>query len=276
MNFRELFACTRRTIRGRYGRVLGISLLYPLAWLIFRIVPCILAGVLISQGRMTANMLIFGGMPLWTLFSVLWSVLRFGVLLPLCCGTWGRLTALTGLERKKTEGVRLRTLAAYLRAVYFYACVELQRTLLLLPIIAGLLGAGVFFRYSIDLPEGGFPLFLAAQCLCFAAACGLYYLRFSLGIAAVPFLWLEQPDASPFLAVRKSRDMLRGHYVYFILLIIAYLPTMLPVVTIPFMLPHFMVSCTLFLHIRMREWEQQEASPVDRFPVRRAEIRTCA
>ncbi len=257
MNYRELFACTRRTIRGQYAQVLGISLLYPLAWLFFRLCPCILAAVLIMRGRMTSGMLIFGGMPLWMVFSMLWSVLRFSVLLPLRCGTYGRLTSLTGLERRMAGRTRLKTIAVYLRAVWFFACIAFLRALVFLPVVLGLLGAGACFRYSIGMPDGSLPLFLAAQCLCFSAACSVYYLRFSLGIAAVPFLFLEQPQSSPFSAMRKSRAMLRGHYGYFVLLIAGYLPAMLPLVTIPFLLPYFMVSCTLFLHVRMREWEQQ-------------------
>ncbi len=254
MNLRELYACTRRTMKGQYARIFGISLVYPLAWVFFKVMPCILAAVLISMDKLPARALVAGGVPVWLLFSALWAVLRFGVLLPLRCATCGRLTALTGLERRK---VSLKKLPCYFRAVWYFACVELLRLSVLLPVVLGLAGAGFFLHRSVGLAEGGIQLFLAAQCLCLAFAGLLYYLRFLLETAAVPFFWLEHPDISPIRAVRQSRAMLHGVRFHLLLHLLCCIPAVLPLVTIPFVMPHFMVSGTLFLQVRMREWEQQ-------------------
>ncbi len=161
MNLRELYACTRRTIRGQYARILGISLVYPMTWLFFRVFPVVLAGVLVMNGKLPARALVAGGVPLWLLFSVLWAILRFGVLLPLRCGTCGRLTALTGLERGRRT--HLKTASAYLRAAWYFACVELLRIPVLLPFMAGITGAGYFLHRSVGLAEGGMMIFLATQ-----------------------------------------------------------------------------------------------------------------
>lgn len=260
MNLRELYAYTRRTIRGQYARILGISLVYPMTWLFFRVFPVVLAGMLVMNGKLPAKALVAGGVPLWLLFSVLWAILRFGVLLPLRCGTCGRLTALSGLER----GTRthLKTVSAYLRAAWYFACVELLRIPVLLPFVLGIAGAGYFLHRSVGLAEGGMMLFLAAQCLCVALAGLLYCLHFSIGIAAVPFFWLEYPHISPLEAVRQSREMLQGVYPHLLLHLFCCMSAALPLVTIPFVLPHFMVSGTLFLQVRMREWEQQRTGLV--------------
>ena len=255
MNLRELYACTRRTLKGQYARILGISLVYPLAWAFFRVIPCVLAGVLVFQEKLSARTLVAGGVPLWLLFSVLWAILRFGVLLPLRCGTCGRLTALTGLERSRP--VNLRSLSGYLRAAWYFACVELLRLPALLPFVLGIAGAGFFLQRSVGLAEGGAMLFLAAKCFCLALAGLLQYLRFSIEIAAVPFFWLEHPRLSPFAAVRHAREMLRSVYPSLLLHLLCCIPAVLPLVTIPFVLPYFTVSGTLFLQVRMREWEQQ-------------------
>lgn len=255
MNLRELYACTHRTVGGNYLRLLGITLLYPCAWLLFRILPCILAGMLVLAGKFPARMLITGGIPLWVLFSVLWGILRFGVLLPLCCATCGRLTALTGLERGRR--IRLKTVSSYLRAAWYFACVELLRIPALLPFVLGLVGAGVCLHRSVGLSEGGIPLFLAAQCLCAALGGLVFYIRFSLATAAVPFFRQEHPELSPLQAVRQSWEMLRGVRPQLLVHLLCCLLASLPLVTIPFVLPHCMVSSTLFVQVRMREWEQR-------------------
>lgn len=258
MNFRELYAYTRRILHGNYGRAFAASSFYGTIWLVLKLAPCILAAVLIANGTLTMRMLLSGSPMLWVLFSVLWAVLRFCIMLPLRCGACAWFTELVGLNRSRCRRTFFRTTGAYLRALWYFLRVEAMRFTAMLPFVLGVLGAGMAFQRSIGMADAGLPLFIAAQCLCVAAAGLVYYLRFCVGIAAVPFLYLEQPHGSPFAAVRHSRRMLHGRHALLILLVLGHLPAALPVVTIPFLLPHLLTSCTLFLQIRMREWEQLE------------------
>ncbi len=253
MNFRELRAYTKRTIRGRYCRVLRESLRYPAAWLFFRLVPCALAGLLIAKGCFTPKELFFGGIPLWTACSVLWAVLRFAVLLPLQCRTCSWFTDLVELGEARTFFTGTDTL---LRAAWYFLRVELCRLTAVLPLALGLLGAEYAFRAAVGLPDGGLELFLTAQCLCMAAAGTVWYVRFCAGLAAVPYLFTADPDGSPFADMRRSGSILRGHYMQLLRLILGYLPAALPVVTIPFLLPYLVTDYTLLIQICIREEEE--------------------
>ncbi len=258
MNFRELYACTRRCLHGNYRRALTASLLYGAVWLVLKFAPCILAGVLITNGTITMRMLLLGSPMLWVLFSALWAMLRFCVMLPLRCRTCAWFTVLSGLEQHHRRKCYFPDTASYLRAIRYFGTVALLRLLAMLPLALGILGAILAFRYSLEAADAGLPLFAAVQCLLLSAVGLVYYLRFHIGIAAVPFLFLEQPDGSPFAAVRSSLRILHGRQAQLLVLFFGYLPAALPVVTIPFLLPHLLTSTTLFLQICMREWEQRK------------------
>lgn len=263
MNFRELHACTRRTLKGRYVRVLRTALLYPCAWLFFKICPCIFAWVLIERNSLSPRELFLGSVPLWILFSALWAVLRFCVLLPLQCGTFSWFTTLTGLERANNSNVYFRNARQFLNAMRYFLTVRLLHVLALLPFALGVLGACIAFRQSIGLTDGGLPLFLTAQCLCIAFLGGAFYIYFLIGSAAVPFFYLEHPNASPLAAVRRSQNVMHGSRFQLAMLLSGYGAAALPIVTIPFLLPYVMTDYTLFLQIRIREWEQSEETYAD-------------
>lgn len=257
MNFRELRAFTRKILKGKYCRILRVSLLYPSVQLFFRLVPCAAAAFLLRRGHFTARELFFGGVPAWFLFSMLWSVLRFCVLLPIRCGTWSWFTSLSGFSQTNGHGVFFRNSRSYLHGAWYFLCAELLRTAAALPSVLGLLGADIAFRACAGQADAGLELFLTAQCLCLAAAGAVYYLCFSIGTAALPFLFTEHPDSSPFADVRRSRSILKGHCMQLLRLLLGYLPAALPVVTIPFLLPYLMTEYTLFLQICIREQEEE-------------------
>ncbi len=258
MNFRELYAFTRRSLHGNYRRALAVSLSYGTAWLVLKLIPWLLAGILIANGTLTQRSLLLGSPGRWVMFSMLWAFLRFCLLLPLRCRTCAWFTALSGLERRCRRKCFFPDAAAYLQAIRYFGCVALLRLFAMLPLALGVLGTILAFRYSLEAADAGLPLFAAVQCLLLSAAGLVYYLRFQIGIAAVPFLFLEQPDGSPFAAVRSALRMLHGRQAQLLLLILGYLPAVLPVVTIPCLLPHLLTSTTLFLQICMREWEQRK------------------
>ncbi len=259
MNFHELHACTGRILKGSRRQILRASLLYPAARLFFRIVPSAAAAFLLIGGHLTARELFFGGVPEWFLFSLLWSMLGFCVLLPIRCGTWSWFTSRSGLERTKGKRVFFRRAADYWQGAWYFFRAELLRTAAALPAALGLLGADMAFRAGIGRADAGFELFLTAQCLCLAAAGGVFYAAFCIGTAALPFLFTEHPDGSPFTDMQRSAAILRGHRFQLIRLFLGYLPAAIPVVTIPFLLPHMMMDYTLFIQICIREQEQEDA-----------------
>lgn len=255
MNFRELHACTRSTLSGSYRRAFWVSLLYPAGMLVFRLIPPALAGVLITQDRMTAGELLVNVPFRWILFSGLWAVLRFCTLLPLQLGTYSWMLRKLGLSQGH---FRFRSVSGYFRALRYFLYPEAFRTIMQLPVFLGLTGAAAAFAAGIGQPESGMQLFLASQALCLAAVCWLWSLYVSLGLAAMPFLYLRSSKEPASAAVRKSFRIMHGRRLCLIRIFLETLPAAVPLVTLPFLLPYLMMHYTLFLEISIRETMQEE------------------
>lgn len=256
MNFRELNACTFRTMKGKYWQICRTLLVYPAAWMVLRLLPCILAWVLISSGTMSPGQL-WTDVPVgWAAFSLLWAGLGFCALLPLRCAVCSWILEKYGLS--VSQQVFFRTAPAYFSALRYFFCAEVYRMLAYLPFVLGLAGAVSAFQNSPDLPDAGFPLFLTAQFLCLALAGGAYALHAQVRIWMLPLLFLRKPNGSPFQALRRTGQILHGNGIRFWLLALGSVPAM------PFALPYVMMNMTLFLEICIREQEQREEMPYAR------------
>ncbi len=255
---RELHAFTRRTIRGHYVSMLGAALLWAGSETGFRLVPCLLAWLLMNSGHMSSETLFLRGTPLWLAFTLLWMLLRFCVMTPVRCAGASYITVRLGLADDNAAKVFFPDTLSYIRGLYFFACMSVCRFLTLLPCMAGFSGAHLCFSAGAAEADSGVLLFAAAQCLCLGIAGAVHYCKYCIETAAVPFLYLAEPQISPFTAISRSRHMLDGHRAELLVLVLGYVPLALPVVTIPFLLPYMMTNYVLFLQIRMREWAQTE------------------
>ncbi len=261
MKFREIQSFTRCTLKKRYAATLTAALLYPALWLLLKLMPCFLAAVLIACDVMTPRALFLGGLPQWVVFTVLWELLAFGILTPVKCGVCSWMTDMLGFSGGG-ENCFFRSPGAYIRGILFFAGTALCRMLMLVPFVLSAGAAVLCFQQSLSEADGGWCLFLAAQAVCAAVWTGLMYLRYCVGTAAVPFLYLESPGCSPFRAVRQSLQLLGSCQGMFWGILLRYLPLMLPVVTIPFLLPYLMTNCILLIQIRIREWTQQQEETI--------------
>ncbi len=254
MKIQALHACTVHTIRGQYWRTFFAALLCPVSWLILRILPLLLAAVLIRSGSLTAKMLLTDAPPLWIGFSILWMLFRFGVFLPLRCASDGWMLSRFGLFPASGDAVCFRNARAYFRALRFFLCIGIIRILKLLPCLAGFTGAVLAFRYSINRPDGVVPLFLAVQFLCFGIFAGIEYLRFCLGMGTVRLLFLRNPKMSPIKAIRRSACVLQGKQLSVLFLRMCRISVFLILPLLPYIIMHEI----LFLELSIREQEQRE------------------
>lgn len=254
MKIQALHACTVHTIRGHYWRTFRAVLLCPAVWLILRILPLILAAVLIRSESATAKMFLTDAPPLWMIFSVLWMFFRFGIFLPLRCASDGWMLSRFGLFPDSGDAVCFRSVHAYFRAFWFFLCIGIIRMLKLLPCLAGFTGAVLAFQYSINRPDGILPLFLAVQCLCFGIFAGISYLRFCLGMGTVRLLFLRNSKMSPITAIRRSACVLQGKRLSVLILRMCRISAFLLLPLLPYIIMHEI----LFLELSIREQEQRE------------------
>lgn len=259
MQYRELYQYTGRALRGKYPQAYAAALLYPAAWLLLKLFPCFLAAVLVACGTLSPMELFFGKLPLWVAFSVLWEVLRFCILTPIGCGMCSWFTETLGLRPERMETVFFRDVRSFCKGMWYFAVVAFRRFLALLPFVLSAACAVFTFRCSMGLADGGLWLFAFVQCLLAAFWSILYYLYFCTNLLAVPFLYLSDPDGSPWQAVRNARCLMHGSRLALLRLFLRDGLAGIPLVTIPVLLPFWMSHYTLFIQIRLREWEQENA-----------------
>ena len=252
--YRELHRFSRKALQGHYGTAWAAVMLGFLLRLGGWLAPAVFAAVCIRRGIFTPAALFTGR--LWALAAALWGLLVFCIRIPVQCGICSWFTSLTELERPGQSRCFFPTAGRYLHALYFFGTVALVRSLAALPFLLSCTGTLFLLRQSSGIPEGGLPLFAAVQGLAAVFWAGWLYVRFCMSLAAVPHLYLADPHRGVFRTIRDSRRMLSGHHRRLLAVVLPYAAASLPVVTVPFLLPCLKTDMTLFLQLRIREYEQ--------------------
>lgn len=243
MRMRELRAFTGESLRNHHKMAWFRAWSLPVVWLMIKSVPDLLAAALILKTETSPAELFFGRNPLWIVFTILWHMLGFCILMPMLCGMCGWFSHRLGLG-KVQHFFRNRKL--FWKGVYFFGQIECIRFLVLFPFMLFCFLAGKCFSQCALIEEAGLWLFLSVQCIISAVWTGIYYLRFCTGLCAVPFLFLENTEIPALRAVITSRKILAGQHRKLFLIICTGL-----------FLPHTVTMLILFLQIRIREYAQE-------------------
>lgn len=252
--FRELHHFSRKALQGHYGAAWAAVMLELLLRLGGWLVPAVIAALCIRRGTLSPAALFTR--PLWMLFTALWGILMFTIRIPVQCGIRSWFTSLTELESPAQPRRFFPTAGRYFHALYFFGTAELIRSLAALPAVLAGTGALLLFRRSSGIAEGGLWLFAAVQALSAMCWAIWFYVRFSASLAAVPYLYLNDPHRGIFRTIRDSRRMLSGQHHRLFAVVLPYAAA-LPA-TGPFLLPQLMTDMTLFLQLRIREYEQAQ------------------
>lgn len=254
MLHREARRYTRICLRGKYGRALGGVLLLGGGMLLFRLVPGVIGTWIVWQGAMTWQTLLASGTGLWLSFWLLWQCLRFGVMTPVQCAVLSWYTDMLHLGMPDGRRIFFAGLRDWMRGMGFFLCTELCRFAVWLPFVLGLRGAGFCLTESFAHEEDSIWLFAAVQCLCLVFWGAVLAVRYGLGAAAVPVLFLSDRSITPWRAMRRSQQMMQGRRLSAAGLQLLFCAAAF----VPFRLPHALIQYVLFLQIRLREWQQSE------------------
>ena len=250
--FRELHRFSRKALRGHYGTAWAAVMLELLLRLGSWLAPAIFAAVCIRRGTLSPAALFTDWR--WALAASLWWLLSFCIRVPVECSVRSWFTSITELSLPGQARCFFPTARRYFHALYFFGTTELVRSFAMLPLLLAGTGTLLLLRQSTGIPEGGLWLFAAVQGLAAVFWAGWYELRFSVSLSAVPYLYLNDPHRGVFRSIRDSRRMLSGHHHRLAAAVLPYVPA-IPL-TGPFLLPCLMTDLTLFLQLRIREYEQ--------------------
>ena len=251
MNYRALHHFSRVSLKGHYAASLRASWFLPFLWLLYKLLPVGLAGLLLVRGNPAFP---WNGGWLWTSFLVLWTLFCMGLMLPVRCAVWKRFGAWLGLTRMKTC---FRTVREYCRAARVLGLAGLLHLLAALPVTAAGCLAFRLLQECTRQSDAGWYLFGAVQAFAAMFWTGLFAVRLRVSLSAVPLLCTEFPYDSAFSVIRRSCRLLEGHHPDFWSIVLCYLPAMLAVLPMPFLLPRLYADLTLFLQLRIREMSQK-------------------
>lgn len=121
----------------------------------------------------------------------------------------------------------------------------------LLPSVSCLAAAFYFFEIVPVFHNQALVLFICIQL--FAAGIFLtgLYLKAVCTVILSPFIFLKNPDMNAFSIINSSRKKIYGYKLECLKLIMTYIPAMLPIVTIPFVLPKAIMSFSVFAYDRI-------------------------
>lgn len=246
MKLQELRNFSRVSLRNCRRTAFFMAFSYPVVWLIMKAVPDYMAGALIFQTDTTPAEIFFSRNPFWRVFLILWNLLSFCILIPMLCSIGGWFSDKMGFEGKKRFFGNGKL---YWKSLWFFGKIGIIRFLMLLPFMLACYLTGKAFAQAILVEEAGIWLFLMIQCFVLAFWMGLYYIRFCIGMSAVPFLFLDNPDIRALKAVSLSRRMLDGYHKKLFLILLTGIT-----------LPRAVSMLILFLQIRIREYFQENYS----------------
>ena len=230
----------RNSLAGHYAHALYLTLLTAAAVLLRGMAP---AACVVCSGDPRG--LFLQRDPLWMLLRLGWGSAVLCLLLPLVrhSGRW--FSARLGL-------------ACSPRGAWHAAggllLAEVLRLAAAAPAV--LCGAGMLYalRQAAAVPDGGLWLFAAVQAGAGMLWTGALYAGFCMDLTALPLWQLVHPQVPAWTAIRRTRDMLRGHRMaYFRRLLRAAGAMLLPV-----LLPYAAAELVLFLQLRMREYDAQK------------------
>lgn len=106
-------------------------------------------------------------------------------------------------------------------------------------------------------------LFMAMHASVMTLASVVLWIWAKIAMITLPFLLIKFPKRSVFSCIRDSFSFVRGRRSIIVKLFLLYVPLMLPVVTIPWILPKLFSSVALCISIGLKEDEYRERNKND-------------
>ena len=233
----EAFRYCRKTERS-------MAFSIPVVWLILKLVPDAMAGLLIFRTEITPKEVLFGENDFWALFGLLWNLLTFCMIIPMLCCVCAWFSEKLGFSRSREFSLKGK---CYWKCLWFFGQVEIVRFFMLFPCVLSFWLMKKCFWKASFMAEAGIWLFLTIQCFVLGIWLGVFYIRFCVSLSAVPLLFLEYPDMPALKAVLTSGKILqRNHRKLF------------QIVFTGLTIPRITAMLILFLQIRMREYAQEK------------------
>ncbi len=247
----------KSVLKGKYAESFFVVMVCIVVYLIFKISDLVKIAVMLYNNDISVSVLFRTAGLSDLILKYLSGIIVFAVMTPLLTGGlwWFYQTACGEDNRsilKLYTGFKLN-----IRAAVLYAVMWLVTLLSLLP--TGICWAVSVHLFSVvtEFRNQSVVLFVCLQLFMAGVFLLGLYLKAVCTIILSPFVFLKNPDMNVFRILNTSRKKIYGSKLEALKLILTYIPAMLPIVTIPFVLPKAVMSVSVFACDRIGEetWE---------------------
>lgn len=266
MKLGTLTSYSDKLLRGFRTKAFLICLSVAGTELFFRLAEASLCSLMLYFGELKPIELFTGQYLLKSAVSISCTILRWLAAAPLTYAAACRFTGLCSdcpKLRDTTISEILLSRRDFLRSICALLCSKAAGIIFAVP-------AAFFGTVTFSLVSGGISgnspsqLFMAVHAAVMTISSAVLWIWAKLAMLTIPFLMVYFPDRSIPRLVRDSLIFMKGRRMTLIRLFLRKLPAMLPVVTIPLVLPGLYTSAALCINIFIKEDEYREGNQTDR------------
>lgn len=259
MKVRRLIRYSDNLLKGRLMKAFLVSLMPLSAELLFRLAEAAAYSLLLYFGDMTPLGLFTGESAVQQLAALVFTLWRWLTVAPLMYAAAYWFSGLSeGGERKSlTDIILSRSLCKKSLAALIWT--KLAGVLLLVPVF--LFGGAAYLLASEG--AGSLSVLMTVHAFVMTVISLFLWLRAKLVMLAVPFVMVHFSEKSAFGAVRHSFRLMKGRTGTLLKLLGVYLPPMLTVIAVPFLLPRLYSAAALMIDIYIKEDEYFERDKAD-------------
>lgn len=240
-------------LKGRYGEGFFVVSVCIVVYLIFKAFDIAGAGFILYNNNADVFGLFRSRNIIEISIKIIRYILCFILMSPLITGGlwWFYQTVSGGDNRsilKLYTGFKLN-----LRAAFLYGTMWILSMISLLPSGFCWMFAYKLFYAAPDFSNQAAVLFAVLQLFMAGIFLLGLYMKCLLTFILSPFIFIKRPDTGTFKVMNISRKKMYGVKLDILKMILAYIPAMLPLLTIPFILPKAVMAVSVFAEERLRE-----------------------
>ncbi|MBQ8435241.1 MAG: hypothetical protein IJX24_04455 [Oscillospiraceae bacterium] len=243
----------KSVLKGCYSEGVFVVMVYIVMYLIFKLSDIAKIAVILYNSNINISELFVTSDISSMLIKYISAIIVFVVMTPLLTGgLWWFYQTACGSDNKNIlklyTGVRLN-----IRAAALYALIWFIMLLSLIPTGVCWSAAAFLLESVSEYHNHAIVLFICLQLFMAGVFLLGLYLKAVTGTILAPFIFIRNPDMNAFKILALSGKKIYGSKLECLKLIMTYIPAMLPIVTIPFVLPKLLMSLAVFACDRIGE-----------------------
>lgn len=245
-------------LKKHYSEGIFVVMIFITVYVLMKIFDIAQIGFILYNNNWNTTEL-FKSSAVWELvLKIISAVISFVILTPLVTGgLWWFYQTAAGNDNmnilKLYTGFKLN-----LRAAFLYMIMWFLSLLSFLPAGICWAAAAYVFNTVYEYTDQAVVIFVAFQLFMAGIFLVGLYLKCIMSMILAPFIFIDHPDMNIFKILNKSRKIIYGAKLECLKLILTYIPAMLPIVTIPFVLPRAVMALSVLAGDRIGgfNWEE--------------------